>query len=198
MTSLPPPPSPEAEEAPAPFRVLGPASLTALVTIDERGKVVAWSTEAERVCGGAAAEAVGRRLSETIIPARYREAHEAGLQRMRETGAGPALGRVIEASALRRDGSEFDAEVSISPPTTRDDDGPRLITAFVRDLTERRRLEQVHAMHFEVTRILAESATLDAAAPAVLAAIGSNLGYGIGMLWVVDRAPAPPALQAMS
>ncbi len=197
MTSLPPPPSPEAEEAPAPFRVLGPASLTALVTIDERGMVVAWSTEAELVFGWAAAEAVGRRLSETIIPARYREAHEAGLQRMRETGAGPALGRVIEASALRRDGSEFDAEVSISPPTTRDDDGPRLITAFVRDLTERRRLEQVHAMHFEVTRILAESATLDAAAPAVLAAIGSNLGYGIGMLWVVDRVAGALELQAM-
>ncbi|HEV7680189.1 MAG TPA: ATP-binding protein [Candidatus Dormibacteraeota bacterium] len=174
------------ENLPAPFRVLGPSPLSALVSIDDRGIVVRWSSEAELVFGWSAEQVLGRRLSETIIPERFRAAHEEGLHRFRSTGTGMALGRVIEARALRADGTEFAAELNISPPV-RGDDGGHVFTAFVRDLTERHRLEQLHAMHFQVTRVLVESATLEAAAPAVLAAIGSNLWFDAGLLWVVDR-----------
>jgi PAS domain S-box-containing protein len=188
MTQAPPPPSsPHATSELIPrFRVLSPGSLSAVVSIDERGEVVAWSAEAELVFGWTAEEMLGRRLSETIIPPHYRADHEAGLRRFRETGTATAAGRVIEASALRSDGSEFPVELSISPPWSTAD-GTRIFTAFVRDLTERLRLEQLRLMQFQVTRALTEAPTLDAAAPAVLAAIGSNIGWDVGILWVLDR-----------
>jgi len=175
-----------AGDVPAPFRLLTPGSLSAVVSIDEHGVVVAWSPEAELVFGWTAAEMLGQRLSDRIIPPAYREAHESGLRRFREHACGVASGRVLEASALRADGSEFPVELSISPPWTAAD-GRHVFAAFLRDLTERRRLEQLHRMQFQVTRALSEASSLDAAAPAVLAAIGSNIGWDVGILWVLDR-----------
>jgi PAS domain S-box-containing protein len=178
-------PVPPARAGDQPVRALGPSSLSAVISVDEQGMIVAWSAAAEQLFGWSAAEVVGRRLSETIIPPGYRVAHEAGLRRFRETGSAVTAGRVLEASALRIDGSEFPVELSISPPVPADD-GHHVFTAFVRDLSERHRLEQVHRMQFQVTRLLAEAATLDDAAPLVLAVIGENLGWDVGILWVVD------------
>ena len=185
MTQAPPPSFAPPGDPFSPLRLLGPSSLNAVISVDEQGMIVAWSAEAEQLLGWTAAEMLGRRLSETIIPPGYRAAHEAGLRRFRETGAVSASGRVLEASALRVDGTEFPAELSISPPAAAPD-GRTVFTAFVRDLSERHRLEQVHRMQFQVTRLLAEAATLDDAGPPVLAAIGENLGWDVGILWVVD------------
>jgi len=187
MTQAPNPPAPESGPLPAPvLRIVPPSTLNAAVSIDDGGIVVGWSEEAETVFGWTAREVVGRRLSETIVPQRHRADHEAGLARVRAGGDSLTLGRVIEVEALRADGSEFPAELVIAPPST-DAGGRTRFTAFVRDLTERRRLEQAHAMQFQVTRILVESPTLEDAAPRVLAAIGENLGWDVGLLWVVDR-----------
>jgi sigma-B regulation protein RsbU (phosphoserine phosphatase) len=60
-------------------------------------------------------EIFGYRLSETIIPYRYREAHQKGLERFLETGEGPVLGRRVEMQGLRRNGEEFPVELSIMP-----------------------------------------------------------------------------------
>jgi PAS domain S-box-containing protein len=174
------------EQVPAAFRVLTPGSLSAVISIDEEGLVAVWSPEAELVFGWTAEAMVGRRLSETIIPPEYREAHEAALRRFRETGAATAAGRVIEATALRADGGEFPVELSISPPWP-GADGRRMFTAFLRDLTERRRLEQLHRMQLQVTRALTQSSSLEQAAPDVLAAVGTTIGWDAGILWVVDH-----------
>lgn len=171
---------------PKAFRVLTPGSLSAVVTIDEDGMVAAWSPEAELVFGWTAEEMLGRRISESMIPPRHRQAHEAALRRFRRTGEGSASGRVIEATALRADGAEFPVELSISPPWP-GPDGRRMFTAFLRDLTERQRLEQLHRMQFQVTQALTQSASLEEAAPEVLAAIGSSIGWDAGILWIVDR-----------
>ena len=173
-------------QVPPAFRVLTPGSLSAVVSIDEDGAVAAWSDEAELVFGWTAEAMLGRRLAETIIPPQHREAHEAALRRFRRTGAATTTGRVLEASALRADGSEFPVELSISPPWPAAD-GRRMFTAFLRDLTERRRLEQLQGMQFQVTRALTQSSTLEQAGPDVLAAIGSNMGWDAGILWVVDH-----------
>jgi len=170
----------------APFRVLGPGSVSAVVSIDEHGHVVGWSPEAEAVFGWTADEMLGRKLSERAIPRRFRAAHEDGLRRFREGGEPVATGRVLETTAVRADGSEFPVELSISPPWPAAG-GTQVFTAFVRDLTERRRLEQLHRMQYQVTRVLTEASGLDAAAPAVLAAVGSTIGWEAGLLWVLDR-----------
>ena len=111
----------------------------AFVAMSADGLIAGWNRQAEITFGWPRAEAVGRVLSETIIPPQFREAHSRGLARFLATGEGPLLNRVIEVPALRRDGGEFAAEISIAP--VRLGEQP-LFAAFIRDVTERKRAEE--------------------------------------------------------
>jgi PAS domain S-box-containing protein len=117
---------------------LAPA-LDAVIAIDAAGKITEWNSRAESIFGWPQKEARGRLLSDTIIPPNQREAHERGLARYLATGDGPLLNRLVEVTALRRDGAEFPVELSISPLKSRN--GPSFI-ATVRDITGRRRAEE--------------------------------------------------------
>ena len=103
------------------------------------GLIAEWNHQAEITFGWPRAEAVGRVLSETIIPPQFREAHIGGVARFLATGEGPLLNRVVEVRALRRDGSEFPAEISIAPVRMGEH---YLFVAFIRDVTERKRAEE--------------------------------------------------------
>jgi two-component system sensor histidine kinase/response regulator len=111
----------------------------AFVAMSADGLIGEWNRQAEIIFGWPRAEAVGRVLSETIVPPQLREAHSRGLARFLATGEGPLLNRVIEVQALRRDGGEFPAEISIAPVRVGEQ---YLFVAFIRDVTERKRAEQ--------------------------------------------------------
>jgi diguanylate cyclase (GGDEF)-like protein/PAS domain S-box-containing protein len=115
------------------------ASLEAVVSIDEHNIITFWNPQAEALFGWRADEAVGRRLTETIIPERYRAAHEAALRRFLQTGRGRLLGQRIELVAQHRDAYEFPVEVSLS--AGRSSSG-FVFTAFIRDIRERKRNEE--------------------------------------------------------
>jgi len=114
------------------------SALDAVVEIDETGTILAWNPKADEIFGWPAKEAMGRRPSETIIPTQYREAHEKGLKHFLATGEGPILNRHIELTALHRDGHEFPVELTVTP--IRSGSG-YTFTAFLRDITERKRVE---------------------------------------------------------
>jgi PAS domain S-box-containing protein len=114
------------------------AALDAVIGMDAQGRVVSWNPRAESSFGWSGSEAVGRPLADLIIPPRYREAHAQGLARFLATGEGPVIGRRIELQALRRDGSEFPVDLTIT--VLKEGDAP-LFNAFVADITERKHLE---------------------------------------------------------
>src|SRR5713101_5622647 len=114
------------------------AALDAVIGMDAQGRVVSWNPRAESSFGWSRSEAVGRPLADLIIPPRYREAHAQGLARFLATGEGAVIGRRIELQALRRDGSEFPVELTIT--VLKEGDAP-LFNAFVADITERKHLE---------------------------------------------------------
>jgi two-component system sensor histidine kinase/response regulator len=111
----------------------------AFVAMSADGLIAEWNRQAEITFGWPRAEAVGRVLSETIIPPQFREAHHRGVARFLATAEGPLLNRVIEVQALRRDGGEFPAEISIAPVRLGEQ---CLFAAFIRDVTERKRAEE--------------------------------------------------------
>jgi diguanylate cyclase (GGDEF)-like protein/PAS domain S-box-containing protein len=115
------------------------SALDAYVLMNSKGFITGWNSRAEKMFGWKRAEVIGRLMHETIAPARYREAHVRGMETFLDTGAGPALNTKIEMSALRRDGHEFPAELSISSIKTVDG---YVFSAFICDITERKRLEQ--------------------------------------------------------
>jgi PAS domain S-box-containing protein len=119
-------------------RLIVDAALDAVITMDEQGRITGWNPQAERTFGWSAGEAIGRTLSETIIPVPLRRAHERGLERFRATGEGPVIGQRIEISALRRNGEEFPVELAI---TSLPAEQGHFFGAFVRDISERKRAE---------------------------------------------------------
>ena len=115
------------------------SALDAIITMDHEGRLVEFNGAAERIFGYARAEVLGRELAAIIIPERLRERHQQGLARFLATGEWPVLNKQIELPALRADGTEFPAEIAIiAIPGTQ----PPLFTAFLRDVTERRALEE--------------------------------------------------------
>ena len=114
------------------------AALDAVVMIDAEGVIIEWSPQAEISFGWHRGEAIGRTLTDTIIPPRYHEAHRRGLLRYQKTREAVVLNQRIELTALHRDGHEFPIELAIAPIRS----GLTLaFSAFVRDITERKLAE---------------------------------------------------------
>jgi PAS domain S-box-containing protein len=113
-------------------------ALDCVVSMDAAGRVVEWNPAAEVTFGWTREEATGRQLAELIIPPRLRRAHYDSLTHHLQTGEMRMLGRRVELVGVRRDGSEFPVELTI----TRVDlpDGP-LFTGFLRDIEARKRAE---------------------------------------------------------
>jgi PAS domain S-box-containing protein len=153
------------------------AALDAIVTIDHHGRIVEFNTAAEQIFGRARDAVRGQEIAETIIPERFREAHHRGLRRYLETGAARVLGKRIEVAALRANGEEFPVELAVVRVPNSD---PPLFTAFLRDLTEQRRLEQRRSAVYNLAEALAEAESLDDAAQPLLRILATTFGASVG------------------
>jgi PAS domain S-box-containing protein len=109
------------------------AAPDAVIVIDHNGCITQWNAKAELIFGWSSDEIIGKLVSETIIPERYREAHKEGLHRFMRTGEGPVINKTIEIQAINRDKIEFDVSLSISPTTVNE---KQLFIGFIRDITE--------------------------------------------------------------
>jgi diguanylate cyclase (GGDEF)-like protein/PAS domain S-box-containing protein len=115
------------------------AALDCIITMDHEGRVVEFNPAAERTFGYLREEIVGQSLAEFIIPARYRARHREALATYLRSGTSSILGKRIELSALRASGSEFPVELTV---TRIDLPGPPVFTAYLRDISERKRAEE--------------------------------------------------------
>ncbi|MFF5291801.1 ATP-binding protein [Paractinoplanes globisporus] len=106
----------------------------AYVSIAADGSVIAWNASAERLFGFSAAEALGRQVTELIIPERYHVMHLAGLARVRETGRSLVAGQRLQLAAVDRNGREFPAEMTVQVGRERDEP---VFHAFLHDITDR-------------------------------------------------------------
>ena len=121
------------------LQVLVDTALDAVVTCDRHSKIIGWNREAEELFGWSGEEAMGKLLTETIVPPKLRAAHSAGMKHYLESGDGPVLGRRIEIEAVDRSGRQFPVELGINPiPTS----SGLMFSAFIRDITKRVGQEQ--------------------------------------------------------
>jgi PAS domain S-box-containing protein len=166
-------------------RAIVDTAMDGVVTMDAEGIITEWNAQAARIFGWNREEVLGRLLADTVIPSRDRSAHLRGLQEFLRTGHGPILNRRIEIMALHRNGYEFPVELAVSPVRVGE---AYFFSAFVRDITDRRRGEARLAAQYAVTQMLAQSRSLEEALPKVLQAICTNLEWELGIFWRVDRA----------
>lgn len=110
----------------------------AFVSIDADDRITGWNDAAERTFGWTRHEVLGRSVADTIIPARYRAAHRAGVRRFLAGVPGRLVGRRTEISGLHREGYEFPIELAIWAVEDDDGAGRWSFNAFISDITERR------------------------------------------------------------
>ena len=115
------------------------SALECIVTIDHEGCITEFNPAAERTFGYRRAEVLGRQLADVIIPPALRGRHRQGFARYLATGEARVLGRRIEMTAVRADGSEFPTELAITRIPL---DGPPSFTGYLRDITERKQSEE--------------------------------------------------------
>ena len=111
--------------------LLGSAA-NSVMGMDTEGIVTEWNPGAERILGWSKPEAMGRRMSELIIPEQLREAHESGMRRYVETGQAHVLNRIVPMEARHKDGHIFPIELIIWQVSTDRCDG---FAASIRDVS---------------------------------------------------------------
>lgn len=121
------------------FRAITTTAADAVILIDERGRITYWNPSAEEMFAYAAAEVIDQELHQLIAPARFHTAFQRGFAQFVVTGEGAVLGKTIELAALRKDGSEFPMEITIS---AMDLNGRRHALGVIRDISARKQAEE--------------------------------------------------------
>ncbi len=114
------------------------STLDSIISMDADGTVTEFNPAAVQTFGYPRDEAIGQKLGGLIVPERLREAHSAGLARYIETGEERVIGKRIELPAVRKDGTEFPCELTI---TRSDIGGVPAFTGVLRDISDRKRAE---------------------------------------------------------
>jgi PAS domain S-box-containing protein len=149
------------------------SALDAIITMDHEGKILEFNPAAEKTFGYPRAEVIGRDLAELgILPERRAREGDTPASPL-AMGQGLVLGKRLEMPAMRADGSEFPIELSVSQIPM---DGPPLFTGYLRDITERKRLER------ELEARIEELAKADQAKDHFLAVLAHELRNPLGAI----------------
>ena len=116
------------------FRALLEAAPDAMVIVDSHGHIALVNEQAERMFGYRRKELVGKGISE-LIPKRLRPQHRHHVKSFHHDAALRPMGSGRELHGLRKDGSEFPVEISLSPIET--DEG-LMVSSAIRDITQRK------------------------------------------------------------
>lgn len=166
------------------------ASLDAIVTVDADRTVLEFNPAAQRIFGYRRQEAVGRDVTELLIPPELREGHRRMHDRVLALDPGQvAIDHRFEMPAMRADGTTFPSEIAVVRIEL---EGPPLLTAFVRDISDRVAARQAlegerdqarhAALHDPVTGLRNRSGALEHVTermPSVAAAGGALLAVGL-------------------
>jgi PAS domain S-box-containing protein len=167
-------------------------ALTAVVAIDAQGRVIDWNARAEAMFGRTRDEVLGQELATLIIPEHYRDPHRRGLAHYLEVGSGPVVNRLIEVSALRRDGVEFPVELSVSPMKAGE---VTTFCGFITDITERKlaaakvqaQMARLDLLN-RITRAIGERQDLPSIFQVVIRNLEDNLPIDFGCACLYDGA----------
>jgi PAS domain S-box-containing protein len=138
------------------LRAMIEASVDCVITIDAQSTILEFNAAAERTFGYQRDHVIGKPLTEAIIPPVLREAHRREIAALLRGEDGKLLGQRVKMPAMRSDGSEFLAELTI---TRIGSQSPPLFTAYLHDITEQKRAEEELFRSLALLRAITEGTT---------------------------------------
>jgi len=120
------------------FRSVADSAINAIVVANGKGNIILWNNAAENIFGYSKEAALGRPLT-ILMPQRFQDSHRRGMARFLSTGKSSVLGKNVELVGMRKDGSEFPADISLASWKTGEE---VFFSGIIRDLTERDRAEK--------------------------------------------------------
>ncbi len=120
------------------FRAVAQSSHDAIIIADQSGTILFWNKGAKDIFGYESEETVGQPLT-MLMPDRYRQAHQAGLERYSTRGETRILGETVELSGLRRTGEEFPLELTLSAWK---EEQRLFFSGIIRDISQRKEAEE--------------------------------------------------------
>jgi PAS domain S-box-containing protein len=121
------------------FRSISSSAQDALIMMGSKGNITYWNEAAERIFGYTKEEVIDRDLHRLLVPKKYLEAFTKGFEGFKETGQGSAIGKTIEMLALRKDGTKFSMELSLSSFQL---EGQWQALGVIRDISHRKQAEK--------------------------------------------------------
>jgi PAS domain S-box-containing protein len=159
------------------------AALDGITSVDSEGRLTEFNPAMERMFGFQKEEVLGSLFYEKLIPEHGRARIQRDLENFRKTGVSDYVGRHAEIAMLRADGSEFPADVSITAIKTNDSAS---FIATISDISARKTAGERQAIQHGVTRVLADSPSLEDVMPRILQLICDLLHWDLGLFWIVD------------
>lgn len=132
-------------------RLIMDNAMDAITLADTNGIIRYWNPAAAKLFGMSSKDAVGSKISETIIPLRLRDAHDAGMSRFNATGSSKILNIRLELPALHSDGHEFPIEMYIIGFEQQNE---KLFCAFIKDITGRVEAQKVIDQQLQLQDLL--------------------------------------------
>lgn len=123
------------------LRALVDSALDGVITMDDKGRIIAFNPAAEKIFGYQSDEVIGRLVADKLLPEILRKSHKNGLIRFLSSGNEKIIGRRIEISAMRADGTTFPAEMEIISVNPEESSSPVFI-AYIRDISKQKRAEK--------------------------------------------------------
>jgi PAS domain S-box-containing protein len=120
------------------LRAILDTAVEGIITIDEHGSIESFNPASERIFGYSASEVIGQNVR-LLMSTPHREQHDGYIDNYKRTGHAKIIGIGRETIARKKDGTLFPIDLSISEVKLSD---RRIFTGFVRDITERKRLEK--------------------------------------------------------
>ncbi len=121
------------------FRSMASLVKDAIIVLDNDGNISFWNKAAKRIFGYLNREALGKECHLLLGPECFYEDYRKGFSKFKGSGKGPVIGKTLELTAVKKNGTEFPIELSVSAVKLK---GTWNAIGIIRDITERKEMQE--------------------------------------------------------